>query len=70
MDKTVKRLADALRMAEKAHAEYEKQHAFPKHEWPEFYAQWLIDNTHIWAHDVLDCPDGSCEIPQGGDFVG
>lgn len=64
MDEAIKRLANALRMAEKAHAEYEKRETEANRiEWPEFYAQWLIDNTHLWAHD---CPDGKCEWHKHG----
>lgn len=58
MSKTVMLLARALRLAERAHAEYETKGG--KDEWPEFYAQWLVDNLHIWSN-VHDCADGSCE---------
>lgn len=50
-------LAGALRLAERAHAQHEL--AEGKDQWPEFYAQWLIDNTHIWASN---CSDGSCKV--------
>lgn len=48
MTKQVEYLARGLRLAEQAHAEYEKR-TFPvvKREWPEFYAQWLVDFNYV-----------------------
>lgn len=40
------KLAEALRLAEKAHAKAVK--AGLTDQWPEFYAKWLIDNAVIW----------------------
>lgn len=62
MDKSVKLLSDALRLAERAHAQYELKGG--KDEWPIFYAQWLMDNVHIWAA-TYGCDDGSCEVHHG-----
>lgn len=63
-NKQVSLLADGLRLAEKAHAEYEKRGGdvgeTTMYEWPEYYARWLIDNVHIWS--PLNCADGSCEV--------
>lgn len=53
-------LADALRLAERAHAQAELNGH--KGLWPEFYAQWLMDNVHIWLKHSLTCEDGNCEM--------
>lgn len=55
----VKLLADALRLAERAHARHELDGG--KDEWPEFYAQWLFDNLHIWAAGH-SCDGESCAV--------
>lgn len=58
-------LARALRMAERAHAQFELAEASgkvtEKIEWPEFYARWLFDNLHIWAVGHT-CENGACEV--------
>jgi hypothetical protein len=59
MDAAVKRLANALRLAEQAHADFEKKHPAGPHEWPEFYAQWLLDNIHLWSKH--SCEGDACD---------
>lgn len=54
-------LADALRLAERAHALAELATPPYKGQWPEFYAQWLIVNLHLWTKHGK-CEDGSCEV--------
>lgn len=58
MDSQMERLAQGLRLAEQAHAAHELKGQ--KDQWPEFYAQWLIDNVHLWSPHV--CADGSCAV--------
>lgn len=53
-------LADALRLAERAHAQHEV--AGGEDEWPMFYAQWLMDNVHIWLKHSLTCDGDNCGI--------
>lgn len=62
-ENTVKLLSTALRLAERAHAKYELKGG--KDEWPDFYAQWLVDNLHIWSA-IHTCDDGSCEVHAHG----
>lgn len=70
MEQAINNLAGALRLAERAHAQREVAEADgsytgAKIEWPEFYAQWLLDNAHIWANvHHHQCLDGSCEIGE------
>lgn len=59
MERNVKLLASALRLAERAHAQREL--AGFKDEWPDFYAQWLFDNIHVWSA-IGNCEDGSCSV--------
>lgn len=49
--KAFERLAHGLRLAEKAHADFEKAYPNTKIEWPSFYATWLLDNIDVWAND-------------------
>lgn len=51
-------LADALRLAERAHAQAEL--AGHKGPWADFYAQWIVDNIHLWSKH--SCSDGSCDL--------
>lgn len=63
MDETtaVKAFASALRLAERAHAQAEL--AGYKGEWPEFYAQWLMDNVHLWTvTSHHHCEDDTCAV--------
>lgn len=60
MDERVVILARALKMAEEAHARAEK--AGHVGEWPEFYAQWLLDNPHLWAPEYGGCVGGQCAV--------
>lgn len=60
MTKIVKQLSDALKLAERAHALHEL--AGGKDEWPDFYAQWLFDNLHVWSKGEHICDGDSCEI--------
>jgi hypothetical protein len=41
---TVDELADLLRDAEKAHAEYEKSLGRSDADWPTWYAKYVLDN--------------------------
>lgn len=64
MEQAIARFAAALRLAERAHAQYElrqKETGSKELEWPEFYAQFLLDNAHLWS-GIHICHNGSCEI--------
>lgn len=73
MERNVKLLASALRLAERAHAQYELKFAEQKEltvdevPWPEFYAQWLFDNLHIWSAAAGGCVDGTCSVHDHAD---
>jgi hypothetical protein len=41
---TVEELAELLRNAEKAHAEFEKSLGHPDADWPSWYAKYVLDN--------------------------
>jgi hypothetical protein len=46
-DLTVDRLAQLLRDAEKAHAEYEKSLENPDDDWPTWYAAYIVDRLRV-----------------------
>lgn len=41
---TVEELAELLRDAEKAHAQYEKSLGHPDDDWPTWYATYVLEN--------------------------
>ncbi len=43
MELTVEQLAELLREAEAAHAEYERKLGRPDADWPAWYAQYIVD---------------------------
>jgi hypothetical protein len=43
MDLTVEELAQLLRDAERAHADYERQLGSRDEDWPTWYARWILE---------------------------
>jgi hypothetical protein len=47
MDLTVERLAELLREAEAAHAEYESELGRRDEQWPSWYARYIVDKLAL-----------------------
>ena len=45
-------LAELLRQAEKAHAEYEREIGHPDPDWPSWYARFILDKIEHGEVDV------------------
>ena len=47
MDLSAERLAELLREAEAAHAEYERELGRPDDDWPVWYARYIVDKLAL-----------------------